>query len=258
MSAPVVLSRQGRVGRLTLQRPAVLNAIDGALLDGLVAGLHELDADSEVRVIALDSGCERAFSSGIDVAWVKDLDPVGARDVGRALHRAFDAVRTAETIVVALVDGLCLGAGLELAVSCDLLVASERSQFGLPNIDVGIPAIVEAAILPACVGIQGARELAYTGRRWDAATAERRGLINACVPEREFDDAAAEWLELIAGKGARALALQKDIIHKWMTTDLEAAIDHSINTVALAWRTAEQQEGMGGFLARRGDGPGTG
>ena len=251
MSDAVRVTIEQPVGRLTLDRPKVLNAIDGTLLEQLTAGLRRLDADPGVRAIALDSACERAFSSGIDVAWVKDLDPAGAREVGRALHRAFDAVRTADTIVVALVDGLCLGAGLELAVSCDLLLASERSEFGLPNIDVGIPAIVEAAILPACVGIQGARELAYTGRRWDAATAERRGLANVSVPEAEFERAAADWLELVAAKSPRALALQKDIIHKWMTTDLEAAIDHSINTVALAWRTPGQREGMGAFLEGR-------
>lgn len=251
MNECVAVSKEGAIGRLTLARPEVLNAIDGELLAQLEAGLSKLCAEPEVRVIALDSASERAFSSGIDVAWVKDMDRWSGREVGRELHRAFDAVRTVDKVVVAVVDGLCLGAGLELAVSCDLIIASDRSEFGLPNINVGIPAIVEAALLPACVGIQGARELCYTGRNWDARKAEQRGLINACVPAGELDATASEWLDLVASKSARALAVQKDIVHKWMTTDVEAAIDFSINSVVLSWMTQDQREGMGAFLEKR-------
>lgn len=251
MSECVSISSDGAVGRLTLNRPQVLNAIDGELLTQLRAGLEALSADTTVRAIALDSAGDRAFSSGIDVAWVRDMDRWAGREVGRELHRTFDAVRTLDKIVVAVVDGLCLGAGLELAISCDLIIASERSQFGLPNINVGIPAIVEAAILPACIGIQGARELAFSGRNWDAQKAEQRGLINVRVEQDELERTAGEWLELMAAKSQRALAVQKDIIHKWMTADLESAIDFSINSVTLSWETQGQKEGMGAFIEKR-------
>ncbi len=251
MNECVNVSSDGAIGRLTLNRSQVHNAINGDLLTQLRAGLSALSADSSVRVIALEAAGDRAFSSGIDVAWVKDMDGWAGREVGRELHRTFDAVRTLDKIVVAVVDGLCLGAGLELAISCDLIIASERSQFGLPNINVGIPAIVEAAVLPACIGIQGARELAYGGRNWDAEKAERRGLINVCVAPDELEKTVGEWLDLIAAKSPRALAVQKDIIHKWMTTDLESAIDFSINSVALSWETAGQKEGMDAFVEKR-------
>lgn len=243
--------QDGAIARITLNRPAVLNAISGAMLNEIRAVLAEVWANNSVRVVVFDSACERAFSAGIDVAYVKNLDAWGARQIGQGLHATFSAIRALEKPVIAQIDGLCLGAGLELAISCDLLIASDRSQFGLPNIKRGIPAIVEAAILPQAIGIVNTRELAFTGRNWDAAKAERRGLVNAVVPAAELAAEVNRWAEELAAFSPRALATQKDIIHKWMTTDLEAAIDFSINTVGLNWTTRDQKEGMESFLEGR-------
>jgi enoyl-CoA hydratase len=239
------------VARITLARPRVLNAIDGRMLAEIRAALAAAAADPSVRMIVVAAAGERAFCAGIDVAYVKDLEGFAAREVGRELHRTFGALRTTEKPILAAIDGLCLGAGLELAVSCDFMVVTDRSRFGLPNIDRGIPAIVEAAILPLAVGIQGARELAYTGEFWDAAKAERRGLVHAVVAAAELEREVAGWCERLAAKSATGLATQKEIVHKWMTTDLEAAIDFSINTVVLSFGSRDQREGMASFLDRR-------
>ncbi len=247
----ITIQQNGPIARITLNRPEILNALNAAMLAEIRAALAEIAADETVRVIVLGSASERAFSAGIDVAYVKDLDAWGAREVGKALHATFGAVRTLEKPVIAQIDGLCLGAGLELAISCDLLIASERSQFGLPNIKRGIPAIVEAAILPQAIGIVNTRELVFTGRNWDAAKAERRGLVNAVVPAAELTAEVKRWAEELAAFSPHALAAQKDILHKWMTTDLEAAIDFSINTVGLNWTTRDQKEGMTSFLEKR-------
>lgn len=251
MTTTIACRRQRRTYHMTLARPEVLNAIDATMLTEIRHALEEAAADPEVGVILIDSASDRAFSAGIDVAWVRDMSGPEVRDVGRELHRTFLALRTTEKPIVAAIDGLCLGAGLELALSCDFMIASDRSTFGLPNIDRGIPAIVEAAILPLAVGIQGARELAYTGARWDAAKALARGLIHAAVPQADLGTEVERWVDLLGSKPAPALATQKEIIHKWMTTDLEAAIDFSINTVVLNWLTREQKEGMGSFLEKR-------
>lgn len=247
----ILIEHAPPIARLTLNRPEVLNALDGRMLAEVRAVLTEISDDDAIRVVVFDSASPRAFSAGIDVAWVKDLDAWGARAVGQALHTTFGAIRTLEKPVVAQIDGLCLGAGLELAISCDILVASDRSQFGLPNIKRGIPAIVEAALLPQAIGIVNTRELALTGRNWDAAKAERRGLINAVVPAADLPTEAERWAAELAGFSPRALAAQKDILHKWMTTDLETAIDFSINTVGLNWTTRDQKEGMASFLEKR-------
>jgi len=240
-----------KVFRITLARPRVLNAIDGTMLREIRAALARAERDRETRVILVQAAGRKAFSAGIDVAYVKDLDGFGTREVGRELHRTFLALRTAQKPVVAAVDGLCLGAGLELAVSCDFLLATDRSRFGLPNIHRGIPAIVEAAILPLAVGIQGARELCYLGEFWEAAKAEQRGLVHAVHRAKRFAREVEALCAKLAQKSPRAMGTQKEIIHKWMTTDLESAIDFSVNTVVLNWLTRDQKEGMGAFLEKR-------
>lgn len=242
---------EGPVRRITLARPQVLNAINGRMLAEIREALADAYGDPESRVVLIASDSERAFSAGIDVAYVKDRSAVENREVGRELHHTFLALRTTEMPVVAAIDGLCLGAGLELALSCDFMIVSDRSRFGLPNIDRGIPAIVEAAILPLAVGIQGAREMTYTGEFWDAAKALQRGLVHTVVPAADLAAEADAWCVKLAAKPPAALATQKEIIHKWMTTDLEAAIDYSINTVVLNFLTRDQEEGMASFLEKR-------
>ncbi len=247
----IIVNPEGPVLRITLNRPQVLNAIDGAMLREIQGTLRWAAGNAATRVILIDAAGDRAFSAGIDVAWVKDLAGRSVREVGRELHRAFGALRTTEKPIVAAIDGLCLGAGLELAISCDFMVATRRSGFGLPNIHRGIPAIVEAALLPLAIGIQGARELCYLGETWSAEKAERRGLIHAAVPPEDFEAHVQELCTKLAAKSPMGLATQKEIIHKWMTTDLETAIDYSINTVVLNFSSRDQQEGMGAFLEKR-------
>lgn len=247
----ITCKQEGRVLRMTLNRPEVLNAFNDVMLREVREALDAGYADDSVGVFLVDSNCEKAFSAGIDVGYVKDMDGWGTRGVGRELHKTFLALRTVEKPVVCQIDGLCLGAGLEFALSCDFMIASDRSRFGLPNILRGIPAIVEAAILPIAIGIQGTRELAYLGEFWDAEKAERRGLVQTVTSSGDLAAEVDALCAKLAEKSPQALATQKEIIHKWMTTDLESAIDFSINTVVLNWLTKDQKEGMSAFLEKR-------
>ncbi|MDI6761839.1 MAG: enoyl-CoA hydratase/isomerase family protein [Thermodesulfobacteriota bacterium] len=243
--------KEGRLGTITLNRPEVLNALNGEMLEEITDAVRELARDKEVVVAVLNSACLKGFSSGIDVAYVKDMDSWGVREVGRLLHQTFGTCRFIGKPIIASIHGRCLGAGLELALSCDILIASEDALFGLPNINVGIPAIVEAAILPAAIGIFGTKELCFMGELWDVKRAEKFNLLNSVVPREELEKETLKWAEKIASKSPRALETQKDIINKWMTTDLETAIDFSINTVGLNWATRDQKEGMGAFIEKR-------
>ncbi len=247
----VIFKKEPPYARITLNRPDVLNAINDVMLNEIIEIIKSVEEDKDIRILIINSNCERAFSSGIDVAFVKDLELWGARDIGRLLHRAFSAIRLLEKPVIAGIDGLCLGAGLELAISCDILIATERSRFGLPNINVGIPAIVEAAILVQAIGIFGTKELCFTGENWDADKAFKRGLLNEVVRNGSLEESLKRWSEKFASKSPLALATQKDIINKWMTTDLETAIDYSINTVVLNMLSKDQKEGMTAFLEKR-------
>lgn len=243
--------QEGRVLRMTLNRPDILNALNAEMLNEIYDVLGEVNNDRSIGVVLVDSASDRAFCAGIDVAYVKDMDAFGSRDMGRLLHKVFLALRTVSQPVVCSIDGLCLGAGLELALSCDFMIASDRSRFGLPNIHRGIPAIVEAALLPIAIGIQGTRELCYLGEFWDAEKAERRGLVQSIHPVEELGTRIDHVCKTLSEKSAVALESQKEIIHKWITTDLESAIDFSINTVGYSWLTEEQTEGMQAFVEKR-------
>ena len=237
--------------RITLNRPKILNAINDVMLQEIRGALKWAKESPDIRAILIDAAGDRAFSAGIDVSWVKDFQAIESRESGRELHRTFLALRTFEMPIIAAIDGLCLGAGLELAVSCDIMIATDRSRFGLPNIDRGIPAIVEAAILPMVIGLQGAREMCFTGEFWDAAKAERRGLLQSVVSPEAFEEEVDSWCAKLSSKSSTGMATQKEIIHKWMTTDLESAIDFSINTVVLNFISSDQKEGMRAFVEKR-------
>lgn len=247
----ILYTKSPPLARITLNRPEVLNAINDVMLKEVIAVCRQIADDREVRVVVFDSACGRAFSAGIDVDFVKDMHPWFGRRVPKLLHECFGTVRFIEKPFIAAIDGLCLGAGLELAVSCDLLIATERSRFGLPNVHRGIPAIVEAAILPHAMSIFHVKEMAFTGEFWDAHKAERRGLLNVVTPDDDLRAEVDGWIEKLAAKPTIALATQKDIINKWMLTDLETAIDYSIQTVLLTFSTRDQKEGMKAFLEKR-------
>ena len=247
----IILSKEGKMATITLNRPEVLNALDGDILEEIIDAIRDIEKDSGIWVVVLDSNCEKAFSSGIDVGFVKDYDAWSGRLVAKLLHRTFGAVRSLEKPVISAIDGLCLGAGLELAISGDILIASDRSQFGLPNINIGIPAIVEAAILLPAIGLFGTKELCFTGNFWDVERAQKFNLLNSVVPCGELKAEVKNWADLLAKKSPRGMATQKDIINKWMTADLETAIDYSIQTVTLNFATEDQKEGMEAFLEKR-------
>ena len=242
---------KGRTLRITLNRPKILNAINDIMLREIRQALAWAVEHEEARAVLIDAAGDRAFSAGIDVKWVGKFTGAESRESGRELHRTFLALRTTEMPIICAVDGLCLGAGIELAVSCDILIATDRSKFGLPNIDRGIPAIVEAAILPSVIGLQGAREMCFTGEFWSAEKAERRGLLHSVVAPKDFEAEVDSWCEKLSSKSVVGMATQKEIIHKWMTTDLESAIDFSINTVMIAFEAPDRLEAMAAFNEKR-------
>lgn len=248
----IITQKDPPVGRIFLNRPEKLNAINMDLLVEVEETLKEFQKDDEIKVIVIKSTTDKAFSAGTDIDFVSLPSEVWKqREIPKQLHKTFLACRTCERPIICAVDGYCLGAGLELAISCDFIIATNRSKFGLPNIKVGIPAIVEAAILVQAIGIMGARELALTGKFWDAEKAERRGLVNAVVPPEELDNEVQRWVDTLTRYSNTVFATQKDIIHKWMTTDLDTAIDYSINTVLINFTTFDTREGMAAFLEKR-------
>ena len=232
--------------------PGRLNIVGSAELDSLCNVLEGLGDDPELRAAVLTGGGERAFIGGANIHEMAGLTPETARAFITRLHEACAGLRHLPVPVIARIRGYCLGGGLEVAACCDLRVAAEDAVFGMPEVRVGIPSVIEAAVLPRLMGIGRAREMVMTGRTMDAAEALACGLVERVVPAQDLDAAVGEWLDDIAACGRAALAAQKALCRAWEERPLTEAIDEGIERFAQAFETGEPARMMGAFLNRKG------
>src|SRR5215467_9114845 len=179
----------GHVVRLTIDNAAKLNSLNRVLMAEIIEAAGALSADPELRLAIVTGAGERAFVGGADISEIAALDRDSARDFITLVHRCCDAFRRLPVPVIARIDGYALGAGLELACACDLRVASDRALFGMPEVRIGIPSVVEAALLPKLIGQGRARRLLLTGETINAAEALAWGLVDLVAPPAALDEA---------------------------------------------------------------------
>ena len=239
----------GHFVRLEIAHPEKRNSLGRALLSEIALATEQLAADPELRAAVLTGAGERAFVSGADLSELAALDRAGAIEFITLVHRCCDAFRRLPVPVIARVDGYALGAGLELLCSCDLRVASEGARFGMPEVRVGLPSVVEAALLPRLIGGGRARWLLYTGEAIDAATAEAWGLVDAVVPADRLDEEVDRLLSAILAAGPRALRLQKALIREWEELPASAAVERGIAVFADAFADEEPRRMANAMLA---------
>jgi len=229
----------GFVARVTLDRAAKLNALDRALMAELIDAMTGLAADPELRLAVLTGAGGRAFVGGADIDELAVLDVDSARAFITAVHVCCDAFRHLPVPAIARIDGYALGAGLELAAACDFRIASDRSQFGMPEVRIGIPSVVEAALLPKLVGPARARWLTLTGENIDAVTALAWGLVDAVVPAAELDAAVKTLAASILAGGPQAIRIQKALILDWEEMHTTSAVERGIDRFVEAFATDE-------------------
>jgi enoyl-CoA hydratase/carnithine racemase len=245
----VVVERAGPVARCVLDRPP-LNLFDPALIEAVRSTFRGLGADDSVRVAVL-TGRGRAFTAGMNLHVLGALDPAGARALITSLHEAIEAVHHAPFPVIAAVNGPSLGAGFELALACDIRIAADRATFGLPEVRVGVPSVIEAALLPGLVGAGRAAEMLLTGEPIGAPEALSWGLVNRVVPEAELEAAVGEVVNRIVASGPAAIRLQKALMLRWRYSDVATAISAGIDAFVEAYATGEPAEGARAFLGKR-------
>src|SRR5277367_631194 len=238
----------GRVARLTIDNRAKLNSLNRALMTEIVETTVGLALDPELRLAILSGAGGRAFVGGADVSEIAALDHASARSFIRLVHGCCDAFRRLP--VIARIDGYALGAGLELAAACDLRVASEGSIFGMPEVAIGIPSVVEAALLPKLIGPGRARQLLLTGETIGAAEALEWGLVDAVAPADRLEDAVDRLIRPILAAGPRAVRLQKSLILDWEELPIRAAIERGIDCFVSAFDNDEPARMAGAALAR--------
>src|ERR1700720_3950266 len=229
----------GRLARLTIDNASKLNSLNRALMAEIVEAADELAADPQLRLGVLTGAGERAFIGGREIGEIAALDRESARAFITLVHRCCDAFRRLPVPVIARIDGYALGAGLELACACDLRVASERAIFGMPEVRIGIPSVVEAALLPKLIGPGRARRLLLTGETIDAEEALSWGLVDAVVPPEALDEAVEDLAAPILAAGPSAIRLQKSLILDWEEFPTAAAVQRGIDCFVSAYDTDE-------------------
>jgi enoyl-CoA hydratase/carnithine racemase len=238
------------VARVTVDNAAKLNILGSALMDELVAALAALGTRADLRALVLTGAGDRAFIGGADVREMAGLDAAGARAFITRLHGVCAALRDLPAPVIARINGFALGAGLEVAAACDLRIAGSNAVFGMPEVRVGIPSVIEAALLPALIGWGRTRELLLLAETIDAATAVRWGLVERVAPAGGLDAALEDCLRALLKAGPQAIRLQKRLIRQWEDLPLRQAIAAGIDSFADAYATDEPTRLMRAFLDR--------
>ncbi len=239
------------VVRLTIDRAAKANALSSVLMRELVASFQAVSADAGLRAVVLASAGDRAFIGGADVGEMAALDMGSARSLITLVHETCQAARDCPVPVIARIQGHVLGAGLELAAACDLRVASTRAMFGMPEVQIGLPSVVEAALLPRLIGAGRARWLLMTGANIDAEHALQWGLIEQAVAADALDGAIGALVDRLVANGPQAMRAQKRLIRMWEDTPLDQAVARSIEVFAQHFACDEPTRMLRASAARR-------
>ena len=242
---------RGTVAIVTVDNRRKLNTLNSALMREFIAKIDTLAGRDDLRALVLTGAGEAAFIGGASIDEMAVMGQTGAKDFITLVHGCCDCLRKLPVPVIARIDGYALGAGLEVAVSCDLRVASTRAKFGMPEVKVGLPSVVEAALIPQLIGWGRARELLMTGETIDAETALRWGLIERAVKPEELDREVDKIVAALLAAGPNAVRSQKQLMQQWEKLPTDRAIAAGIDALVQAFDTDEPERLLGAFLTRR-------
>ena len=250
MSYTTILTEiRGRVGLITLNRPQAMNALNRTLLSELVSALTAFDSDEAVGALVI-TGSERAFAAGADI---KEMAEATAVDMlTSSFVELFDGVRKIRKPVIAAVSGYALGGGCELAMSCDMIVASETGKFGQPEVTIGvIPGAGGTQRLTRAVGKALAMEMVLNNRMLTAGEAAQIGLVNRVVPVERFLEEALALASEVAGRAPLAVRLGKEAVNKAFELSLTEGLEAERRAFYMLFTTEDQKEGMKAFVEKR-------
>jgi enoyl-CoA hydratase len=245
----LLLTSVERVATICINRPDVLNALNMKVMEELVDALEALDRDDTIRCIIL-TGDDQAFAAGADIREMMDASAMEM--LRRDQFARWDRIRKVKKPLLAAVRGFALGGGCELAMSCDIIIASETARFGQPEINLGVmPGAGGTQRLTRAVGKAKAMEMVLTGRTIDAAEALRWGLVNKVVPPESCLEEARLWAREIAAKPPVAIRLAKEAILKSFDTTIEAGLEFERKNFYLLFSSEDQKEGMKAFTEKK-------
>jgi enoyl-CoA hydratase len=239
------------VALVTVDNRGKLNCLTSTLIVALRTTFDTLSADRTLRAVVLTGAGDRAFIGGADLNELGAACTDSARLFITRLHQACDAIRTCPVPVIGRINGFCLGAGLEVAASCDFRAASDNAIFGMPEVHMGIPSVIEAALLPGQIGWGRTREMLLTGVLYSPAEALAMGFVQKAVPASKLDDAIDPWLHGIARATPEAVRAQRALIDRWERVSIDEGIYAGIDALSDAYKTGEPQAAIKAFFAAK-------
>ena len=246
----VLVERDGPLATLTLNRPEKRNAMNTQMTHEAKSAIAGLAGADDLRVLII-KGAGGVFSAGADVVEMGALTEENARDFISYLHSLIRSVREFPHPVVCKCRGYVLGGALELMLGCDLRVAADDTRFGMPEVRVGVPSVIEAALFVPFCGLGAAQDLLLTGRTFDAREAHRMGIVQRICPSSDLEETTQEAVTELLEAAPGALSAQKALLRRWIQAYLEAAVPPSIDAFEASFRTGEPQEGMAAAHEKR-------
>ncbi len=244
----IQVSKETGIAIVTINRTEVLNALSSSVLEELGGVVDELAADGSIRVVIL-TGAGRSFVAGADIAEMSGLTPDEGRDWGRLGASVFRKLESMEKPVIAAVNGFALGGGCELAMACDIRIASDKAKFGQPETGLGItPGFSGTQRMARIIGPAKAKELIFTAEVIKAEEALRIGLVNKVVPAESLMEEAVTMAKTIASKAPIAVKYAKEAINRGLEADMDTAIALETELFGLCFATSDQKKGMQAFL----------
>jgi len=252
MPDPVRVEMEDRLAIVTINRPEALNALNVSVLRALSMAIEHLSMAQAVGAIILTGAGEKSFVAGADIKEMATLSALEMRAFSEMGRRLGDAMAACSKPIIAAINGYALGGGCELALACDIRIASDRARIGQPEVNIGIiPGFGGSQRLPRLVGAGWAAEMIYTGDPVDAATAERIGLVNRVVPADRLLDEAKALARRILEKGPAAIALAKACLRAAQEMPLSAGLDFETAAFGVVGSTQDKAEGMKAFIEKR-------
>jgi len=246
-----LFEKEGELAIIRMNRPDALNALNSKTLHELNRVFNELEKDNTIGVVIV-TGEGKAFVAGADIVEMKDMDGQESRAFSQFGQHVFRRMETMEKIFIGAINGFALGGGCELAMACDIRIASEKAKFGQPEVSLGVtPGFAGTQRMPRLIGLARAKELLLTGDMIDAQTALDYGLINKVVAPESLMDEAKKLAQKVLSKGPVSVRMIKACVNRGMQTDIDTAGAFESDAFGLCFASGETKEGMSAFLEKR-------